>query len=605
MLIARHLLTARRPLAQAAGHQLRRLSSSSSSSSLVSATTNSKPTYITTPIFYVNAKPHIGHLHSVVLADTLRRYALLRKGIADTNHSSSNSERVFLSVGTDEHGLKIQNAAKAANMPPQQFCDQITVAFKELFDRANIGYSDYLRTTQPRHHKAAQELWRRLEAQGYIYKGGHEGWYSVSDEAFYPSTHVKDVEGGDGKLQKVSMETGSAVEWVREENYMFRLSKLQDRLREWLKSGTGNDAVVCPPNRLNETLGWLSGPVEDISISRPHSRVQWGIPVPSDPAHTMYVWIEALSVYLTATGFPWSPSASSSPPTPSQNLFPPTVQIVGKDILRFHAVFWPAFLMAADLPLPRRIMAHAHWTMGMQKISKSRGNVVNPFDIMDQYGVDTVRYYLMRESSLADDSNFTVEMIERHYKKDLQSLWGNLVSRCTSPSFKGYIADALSNSQQRIERVMEATPALDGWLTLEENCAHHFESGEIGRAIALVRERLTAANLYVSTVEPWSLAKRLKADPESSNSQSLKQQIEDALFIGLETARQAAIILHPIMPTKTSQILDALAIPTGERSWDFARVGRGWQSDDLNQVATQLAGKKMKPLFPELDITNK
>ncbi|KAG0255502.1 methionyl-tRNA synthetase, partial [Actinomortierella ambigua] len=384
------------------------------------------PIYITTPIFYVNAGksesntiggevPHIGHLHSAVLADTLKRFHEMK------------GRKVMLSTGTDEHGLKIQQAASAAGVSEIELCNNVSQRFKELFDAANISYTTYIRTTEPRHIEAAKMLWNALLKNGYIYKGKHEGWYSVSDEAFYASTQVEELMNEKtGAKYHVSIETGKQVEWATEENYMFRLSQFAEKLNEWIEQ---NPNAIQPPSRKMEVQEWIRAGLSDLSISRPKSRLTWGVTVPGDDSHVMYVWLDALTNYLTVTGYPWKDTSEKSI---LEAGWPAAVQIVGKDILRFHAVYWPAFLMGAGLAPPRQVVAHAHWIMNNMKMSKSIGNVVDPFDAMREYGTDTIRFYLMNDGGLADDANYSSELIQGRYKKLLAGQLGNLLSRSTS-----------------------------------------------------------------------------------------------------------------------------------------------------------------------------
>ncbi|KAJ2295029.1 methionyl-tRNA synthetase, partial [Coemansia sp. RSA 2702] len=311
--------------------------------------------YVTQPIFYVNSVPHIGHLYTIVLADAVARYAGL--------HGKSTK----MSAGTDEHGLKIQQAAERAHEDTLAFCTRYSDRFRDLMAASNASVTDFIRTTSPRHHRAVAMFWQQLVDRGLIYKGEHSGWYAVSDEAFYTNTQVEErVDPASGTRSMVAIESGQPVEWVSETNYKFRLSQFGDQLRQWI----ADNPVIYPEIRRNEVLEWLRPGLSDLSVSRPRKRLQWGIPVPGDPEHTIYVWVDALINYLTVDGYADGPL---------HGFFPPNVQVVGKDIVRFHAVYWPALLMAAGLPLPKRILAHAHWTMGGQKMSKSRGNVVDPF----------------------------------------------------------------------------------------------------------------------------------------------------------------------------------------------------------------------------------
>ncbi|KAJ2793422.1 methionyl-tRNA synthetase, partial [Coemansia guatemalensis] len=385
--------------------------------------------YITQPIFYVNSVPHIGHFYTIVLADTIRRYAQLQ------------GKTTKLSGGTDEHGLKIQQAAAMHGEEPLPFCTRFSDRFRELMAAANAKPTDFIRTTDKRHYEAVSHFWKLLVERGFIYKGEHSGWYAVSDEAFYTEGQIEErTDPATGKQGMFAIESGQPVEWVSEVNYKFRLSMFRDRLVEWIEE---NPNVIYPKIRRNEVLEWLKAGLDDLSVSRPRDRLRWGVPVPGDDQHTIYVWVDALINYATVDGFPWN---SDSQPS----FFPPDVQVVGKDIVRFHAVYWPALLMAADLPLPRRILAHAHWTMGTQKMSKSKGNVVDPFDAIARYGLDPIRYFIVRNGGIADDGDYSDEEVLVRYKKDLVGQLANLASRCLSKRLGADLTlfSAIGNQQQ-------------------------------------------------------------------------------------------------------------------------------------------------------------
>jgi methionyl-tRNA synthetase len=370
---------------------------------------SSKPFYATSPIFYVNAAPHIGHLYSLVLVDVLTRWAALR------GHDAK------LSIGTDEHGLKVQKAAQAAGEDTQAFCDAGAEVFKDLADASDVKYDFFARTTDWRHKNAVKYAWERLEEAGWIYRDKHEGWYSISDETFYPETKVRlGMDPVTGKKRRESIETGSVVEWTSETNYRFRLSAFKDRLLEFYKE---NPQWITPAPFMAQVVQEIeeSG-LTDLSISRPSERVQWGIEVPGDPSQTVYVWLDALLNYAVQTGYPNENYMG--------NGWPADVHVIGKDILRFHCVYWPAFLMALELPLPKRILSHAHWTLGKQKMSKSRGNVVNPFYLLDSCGRDVVRWFMVYEGGLASDSDFDRERLVTSYKILTDGL-GNMAARLT------------------------------------------------------------------------------------------------------------------------------------------------------------------------------
>ncbi|KAI8325207.1 tRNA synthetase class I [Martensiomyces pterosporus] len=522
--------------------------------------------YVTTPIFYVNSVPHIGHFYSIVLSDTIKRYAELQ------------GKTTKLSTGTDEHGLKIQQAAEKAGKDALAFCTQFSDRFRELAAAANVSNTDFIRTTDPQHYKAVADFWNVLVDRGYIYKGEHSGWYAVSDEAFYTDGQVEErIDEKTGKRGMFAIESGQPVEWTSEVNYKFRLSQFRDKLIEWIEA---NPDVIYPEIRRNEVLGWLRSGFDDLSVSRPRSRLQWGIPVPGDDAHTMYVWVDALVNYATVDGYPWGAKGPS--------FFPPDVQVVGKDIVRFHAVYWPALLMAAGLPLPKRILAHAHWTMGSQKMSKSKGNVADPFEAIEEYGLDPIRYYMIRNGGIANDGDYSADQIAVRYKKDLVGQLANLASRCLSERLGADLNAfaAIGREQQTAAAELDAGLRSE-LIELPAKVKALFDMSEFGRGLGLIFGALAAANKHVSDCEPWNIAK--KADAES------RARLQVVLFYSLEAVRMASIMLQPVMPEKAGRLLDHLAIDTSERRWSDAQFGRGWQGQGAK---SPLQGVAL--LFPKL-----
>ncbi|THH29868.1 hypothetical protein EUX98_g4305 [Antrodiella citrinella] len=386
--------------------------------------TQKKPYYITTPIFYPNSVPHIGHLYSLVVGDIFSRY----------NKLCDPSRPVHLVNGTDEHGWKIQKAAEQQGMEPLAFCDQLSVHFRDLIKKANVNVTRFTRTTEPEHCTAVHSLWRKLDEKGLIYKGFHDGWYSISDECFYTETQITKVKTPTGAVaasetEYMAIETSSRVEHLTEENYKFRLSQFRKPLLAYYRS---NPDTVYPPQQYEDVLEMLSEPLNDLSVSRPRSRLHWGITVPTDPEHTIYVWIDALTTYMSSVGYPWPSSGGSG----LEQGWPPNLQVIGKDILRFHAIYLPAMLMALDIPLPKRILSHAHWTVEHRKMSKSLGNVVDPIKAIDEYGIDVVRYYLARVGGrFKVDTSWDPEQLE-NVSKEISSLLGNLYLRISSKSIQ-------------------------------------------------------------------------------------------------------------------------------------------------------------------------
>jgi methionyl-tRNA synthetase len=349
----------------------------------------------------------------MVLTDILKRWQVLQ------------GREAILCTGTDEHGMKIQQAALRANTEPNEFCDRGAEIFKDLTVQAGLSNDHFVRTTDSDHKDAVQYAWGRLKERGYIYASKHEGWYCVSDETFYPESAIeKRLDPFTGRTFMASQETGKEVEWTSEPNYHFRLSALRDQLLQFYEE---NPTFVVPQTRMNDVKKWVKDGLEDLSISRPVSRLNWGIPVPDDETQTIYVWLDALINYITKSGYPWAPGSE-------RNMgWPADVQVIGKDIVRFHCIYWPAFLLALDIPLPKQILTHAHWTLGHQKMAKSTGNVVSPFFAIERFGVDTMRYYLAHDGGISDDSDYGNQFIVERYKKGLQGGLGNLVSRLTRP----------------------------------------------------------------------------------------------------------------------------------------------------------------------------
>ncbi|KAI8374407.1 tRNA synthetases class I (M)-domain-containing protein [Radiomyces spectabilis] len=435
-------------------------------------------------------------------------------------------------------------------MAPLDFCDKVSQSFKSLCDRADIGYTTFMRTTEPRHKEAVAALWNELLKNGYIYKGKHEGWYAVSDEAFYASNQVEErFDEVTGEKVMVAIESGQRVEWTTEENYKFKLSAFQNKLLQWIEN---NPKAIVPSNRRNEVVSWIQAGLADLSISRLRSRLDWGIQVPNDSEHTIYVWLDALTNYLTATGYPWIEDSAE------KEAWPAKVHVVGKDIVRFHAIYWPAFLMAAGLPLPTQILAHAHWTMGKQKMSKSRGNVADPFEILDKYGVDPVRYYLVRDGGLADDGDYSEDMIKKRYKKDLAGQLGNLLNRSSSSSLnpEGVVPGLAGELDERDVTLHQALSQL--LPTFDEA----FENREFNKGFSAVFDMLAEANRHFTDNEPWNLVK----DP------SQKARLDTVLHYAMESCRIAGILLQPVMPTKMNHLLTRLGVAQDKRTLADAQL---------------------------------
>uniref|UniRef100_V5ES24 Probable methionine--tRNA ligase, mitochondrial n=1 Tax=Kalmanozyma brasiliensis (strain GHG001) TaxID=1365824 RepID=V5ES24_KALBG len=553
-----------------------------------------KPYYITTPIFYVNADPHIGHLYSDVIADVFARWhGYMHSGYSPSSSSlpEDDAVRPLLSTGTDEHGLKIQRVAESAGEDPRLLCDRISGRFKELADAANIDYTGFIRTTDSDHKIAVEHLWRTLRDKDLIYKGSHEGWYAVSDEAFYPESAVHKVSNPTGEEMQ-SIETGARVEWSQEENYKFRLSAFRQPLLDWLRADARS---VQPAKKHAEVLAEVEAGLSDLSISRPRSRLSWGIPVPDDPDHTIYVWVDALTNYLTVTGYPLSPKA-----------WPADVHVVGKDILRFHAIYWPALLLAAGLPPPKTVLAHAHWTMGKAKMSKSRGNVANPFEAIQLFGLDTLRFFLMRVGgSFGSDADYNPSVLVEYHRKHLQGQLGNLLSRICAPKIharlEGFPQDATTNclirpSREQLDPLMDADAlalcqnleaALQELPSKADMGMHAFEPAKTLEAIFTT---IAMANELTARLEPWS-------------PQTPVPVVVECLTLVTECLRISGLLLRPFMPGKMVELLDTLKVPPEQRVRRKDLIVTDGEGRLVSHVVQRGKGEgKAKPLFPRIEV---
>ena len=483
--------------------------------------------YITTPIYYVNDKPHVGHAYTSLACDVLARFKRL-----------DGFDVMFL-TGTDEHGQKVDKSAKAADLDTQTFCDQVSENFRALSATMLYSNDDFIRTTEDRHTVASQGIWNALMAAGEIYLGTYAGWYSVRDEAFYAESELVVDESG-AKYAP----SGAEVEWVEEPSYFFRLSAWQDRLLEFYEH---NPDFILPESRRNEVVSFVKGGLMDLSVSR--TSFDWGVPVPDNADHIMYVWLDALTNYVTAVGYPATDSASY------RRYWPADIHMVGKDILRFHAVYWPAFLMAAGLDPPKRVFAHGWWTNEGQKISKSLGNVIDPLHLVEEYGVDQVRYFLMREVPFGNDGDFSHRAMVGRINGDLANDFGNLAQR------------VLSMIQRNCEAKMPDPGPLE---TVDETLlgeAHGLLAGArerldrqaIHEMLALLWTAIGNANRYVDHQAPWALRRSDSA------------RMGTVLYVLAEALRHYAILTLPVVPRAAGRILDQLAVEDGRRS--FADLG--------------------------------
>jgi methionyl-tRNA synthetase len=476
--------------------------------------------FLTTPIFYVNGSPHIGHAYTAIAADVIARFKRL------------DGFDVHFLTGTDEHGQKVEKAAQAAGLDPQDFTDRVSGEFRALWARLGISNDDFIRTTQTRHKAGATALWEKLAASGDIYLGHYEGYYAVRDEDFYSADELTTLPDG----TRIAP-TGAPVEWVREPNYLFRLSAWQDRL---LAHYEANPDFVGPASKRNEMLSFIRGGLHDLSISR--SSFRWGIPVPGDPGHVMYVWLDALANYITALGYPDETGEL-------WRFWPADLQLVGKDIQRFHAVYWPAFLMAAGLPVPKRIFAHGWWTIEGAKMSKSVGNVVDPLDLVEKYGLDPVRYFLLREVPFGNDGDFSPRALTGRMTVELANDLGNLAQRVLKlvvQACGGRLPEAGPATPEDTV-LLDAAAALPGLLrTAIDQQALHQGIEEVWRVIR-------AANAYIDQQAPWALRRTAPA-----RAAHVLRVLTDAL-------RVIATVLQPVMPGSMARMLDQLGVPAGQR----------------------------------------
>ncbi|RMB08704.1 methionine--tRNA ligase [Eilatimonas milleporae] len=506
--------------------------------------------YVTTPIYYVNDVPHIGHAYTTLACDVLARFKRL------------DGYDVMFLTGTDEHGQKVEKSAAGAGVDPQSFCDRVSARFQALATAMNFSNDQFIRTTEDRHKRAVQHLWQRIADAGYIYESAYSGWYSVSDEAFYSEKELTDRADG----TKVAP-SGSTVEWVEEPSFFFKLSAFQDRLLELYET---QPDFVMPSSRLNEVKSFVRGGLEDLSVSR--TTFTWGVPVPGADGHIMYVWIDALTNYLTATGYPDEGSKDY------RTFWPADVHMVGKDILRFHAVYWPAFLMAAGLPLPRRVFAHGWWTNEGEKISKSKGNVIDPFALIDDFGLDPVRYFLLREVPFGNDGDFSRAAFVNRCNADLANDLGNLAQRTLSMIHKN-CNGALPAPGDLTDADRELLDGVDGLLDIVRP---HMDRQAFHKALGAIWDQVGAANTYISEQAPWTLK---KTDAE---------RMSTVLYVVAETIRQFAILAQPVTPDAAAALLDLLDIDAGARGFDALGAG--------GRLAAGRPIVKPSGVFPRLEL---
>ena len=508
--------------------------------------------YITTPIYYVNAHPHIGHTYTTVVCDTIAR-----------RQRMMGMDTLFL-TGTDEHGQKIERSATAAGCSPKEFVDKIAAEYRELWDRMKLSYDDFIRTTEPRHVRGVQALFTRLQERGYIYKGSYSGQYCVFDELY-----VDAVEPG-----APCPECGRPTETVQEENYFFKLSAMEDRL---LKLYTEQPDFIRPETRRNEVMAFVRTGLRDLSVSR--TTFKWGIPVPGDPKHVIYVWLDALANYITAIGF-----GSDKPKDQKkfEHYWPADVHMIGKEIVRFHCVYWPAFLLAAELPLPKGIVAHGWLLFEESKMSKSRGNIVRSETILDTLGADTLRYFLMREIVFGSDGSFSFDALVQRFNADLANGLGNLSSRTLSMIARYFEGEVPYPSKERMADDMAIAQLADQTIT---DFHAQFEQFQFSRALETAWALVAAVNKYIVENEPWTIAEK--------PGQDARARLGTVLYTSAETLRIVTALAHPIIPESTARIWHQLGLG------DIAKLNLRELKWGQLQLGTKLG--KVEPVFPRAD----
>jgi methionyl-tRNA synthetase len=509
----------------------------------------STPFYITTAISYPNGRPHIGHAYEAIAADVIARFQRLQ------------GRPVRFQTGTDEHGLKMARKAAEQGRTPADLADEMSGYFKAMCDALNVSYDRFIRTSEPDHHRASQAIWQAMEAAGDLYLDRYEGWYSVRDEAYYDESELVEGEGG----AKLSPQ-GTPVEWTVEESWFFRLSKYQDQLLELLKQ----PGFLEPASRRNEMIAFVEQGLRDLSVSR--TSFDWGVKVPGSDGHVMYVWVDALTNYLTGLGYPDNMG----------DFWPASLHLIGKDIVRFHTIYWPAFLMSANLPLPRNVFGHGFLLNRGQKESKSLGNVTDPLALADQFGVDALRYFLMREVAFGQDGSYSPEAIVLRANAELANSFGNLAQRTLSMIAK--------NMDGKLEAFAQAEADAALLATVASACAQdlpcEFERLSFSVGIEAWLRAVYACNQYVDEQAPWALK---KTDPERMKA------VLQTLFVAL---RDLAIAVQPVVPGKAAALLDQLGIPADERGY-AALSDPQWFN---RLVASGFTVSPPTPLFPRLEL---
>ena len=495
-----------------------------------------KPFYVTTPIYYVNDKPHIGHAYTTILADVLSRYY------------RDMGRNVFFLTGLDEHGQKVQQAAESKGVTPIEHCNEMAPRFVDLWRKLHIQYDDFIRTTEKRHSTIVQSLLQKVYDKGDIYEDSYEGLYSVSEERFITQ---KEADSGDFR----------DVRELKEKNYFFKMSKYQSRL---IKHINDNPTFIQPEHRRNEVLGFLRSPLEDLCISRPKARLNWGIEIPFDKKYVTYVWFDALINYVSAIGY-------QSDEKKYNTFWPVNFHLIGKDILTTHSVYWPTMLMSAELPLPKGIFAHGWWLSDQTKMSKSLGNVVDPIDLIDSYGVDPIRFYLMKEMVLGQDANFSMDSFIKCYNSDLANDFGNLLSRVTNLINKFYDGELEPIFDDSIDGQDVKYAALDS-MELSKNFMNDMK---INEAINSIFNFVRKVNKYLEITAPWKL---VKTDIKKAGK---------VLYTAAESLRIISLLLSPVMPNRTESVMNALGTINRDLEW--------------GKLVFEKKIQKQDPLFPRIE----
>ncbi len=508
----------------------------------------SKNFYITTPIYYVNDVPHIGHAYTTVICDTI------------ANFNRWLGKDVNFLTGTDEHGQKVEKSALKAGIDPQRFTDEVSKSFFNLAKKLEINNTDFIRTTEKRHKKSVIELWKKLEENGNIYLGKYSGWYSVRDEAFYSEDEINEDKDGN----KIAP-NGSELEWVEEPSYFFKLSSWQDKLLKFYKD---NQEFISPKSRYNEVVSFVNKGLEDLSISR--TTFKWGIPVPDNNDHIIYVWLDALTNYISALNY------TNSKDNNWKTFWPANIHVVGKDILRFHAVYWPAFLMAAGIEIPLKVYAHGWWTVDGKKMSKSTGNVVSPDYIIDKYGLDQFKYFLLREVRFGQDGDFSENALVKRVNSDLANDYGNLAQRVLSFIYKNN--EALIPNKGTLDKVdKDLLYAMDN---IKDKIINHMNNYKITDALEELWLIIRKSNTYIDEQAPWALK---KTDLERMNT---------VLYVLCSVIKNVSLIAKNFIPIGANKILDQLSINKNKREY----------ANFYDELISGTKLSKPEGVFPRLEI---